>query len=89
MDIYCPKCSEPWDLSELHTAVDEGSAADYDDARRTFYADGCGTLFNSRPCRENRTLRSEASLVLADVLGEDLDGVAAMLEDAEFLGWFE
>jgi len=89
MDIYCPRCSEPWDIDELHTAVEEGYAADYDDARRTFYADGCGPLFGGPLCRENRTLKSEASLALADVLGGDIDGVASMLEDFECAGWFE
>ena len=89
MDIYCPRCSEPWDMAELHAAVEEGYAADYDDARRTFFADGCGTLFGGLPCQENRTIRSEASLALADVLGEDIDGIASMLEDFEYEGWFE
>jgi hypothetical protein len=88
MDIYCPRCSEPWDVYELHTAVEEGYAADYDDARSQFYSVGCGVLFGGPPCRENRTLKSEASLVLADVLGGDLDGVAALLEDFEYEGWF-
>lgn len=89
MDIYCPRCSEPWDVYELHTAVEEGYAADYNDARRQFYSVGCNALFGGTPCRENRTLRSEASLALADVLGEDIDGIASMLDDFDAIGMFD
>ena len=84
MDIYCPVCSEPLDVLELHTFTGS-TAANFEDARRIFVSDGCGTLYG-KPCVENRTLRSEVTLALADVLGDDVDGIAAMLEDAEYLG---
>lgn len=84
MDIYCPVCSEPMDVLELHTFTGD-TAADFDDARRIFFSDGCGTLYNS-PCAKNRTLRSEATLALVDVMGDDVDGIAAMLEDLEYEG---
>lgn len=87
MDIYCPRCAEPWDVDSLHDAVEEGHAASYDDARRTFASDGCGTLFGGPPCQRSNDPRAHLAAELFDILGEDVDAVAAMHADAEFLGW--
>lgn len=87
MNIYCPRCAEPWDVHSLHDAVADGYAADYADARRTFAGDGCGTLFGGPPCQRSNHPRAHLAAELFDVLGEDVDAVAAMHADAEFLGW--
>lgn len=90
MDIYCTTCGEPWDIESLHDAVDEGNAEDYQDARMIFFGSGCGTLFNRRPCERPETggpavMRAEVTLALADALGDDIDGIANMLQDAEWM----
>jgi hypothetical protein len=80
MDIRCPVCSEPWDLDELHAL--EGVA--FDEAREKFYAEGCGLTFGSKECapaNDEASRRAEVSRVLADLLGDDIDGIAAMEED--------
>lgn len=87
MDIYCGKCGEPWDMDSLHEAVDEGRATSWDDARATFQREGCG-LWGLKCRTTPDTSRAMASAVLMDVMGDDIDGVASMLEDAEFFGMF-
>lgn len=52
-----------------------------DEAKRTFFTEGCGVLFGKAPCSRRSTFRGEASAVLYDMMPDDLDGVAAMLED--------
>ena len=90
MDIYCTTCGEPWDIASLHDAVDEGNAEDYQDARMIFFGSGCGTLFNNRPCERPETggpaaMRANVTAALADVLGDDLDGIASELEGAAWM----
>lgn len=84
MDLFCPVCSEPMDVLSLHDFVGD-SAEDFQDAKNIFFSSGCGTLFG-KPCVENRTLRSEATLALEELMGDDVDGIASMLEDLEYEG---
>lgn len=90
MDIHCTICGEPWDIDSLHDAVADGMAEDWNGARRIFFSSGCGSLFNGRPCSAEGgdRRRAEISATLADVLGEDVDGIAAMMDDLEFLEMF-
>lgn len=89
MDIICPRCSEPLDVYELHDIEDPsplgayGNKLTYEQARKIFFdpKKGCGFLFNGKPCEINQTEASMASAILNDFLGDDTDGVAAMLED--------
>ena len=118
MDVYCPKCGEPWDFDSLHDeaqarygvpyyvqsgeryAIDRTPNPDYDgDAYQRFYqqvraefqAEGCEAMREAfgAHCSEPSTevdptfglTRQEASAVLYDLLGDDMDGAAAMLDD--------
>jgi hypothetical protein len=95
MDIYCPKCGEPWDFDSLHEQaammVDDRDGRPYDaifDAvREDFYRDGCKAL-GSRCSAPDTTVDStfgltkmEAASAMYDLLGDDIDGAAAMLDD--------
>ena len=88
MDIYCPRCAEPCDMDELHDA-DENLT--YDQARRIFFDSrrGCGFLFNNKPCEKVESVRAEASSVLAELLGDDVDGIAAMMDDFDYMGMLD
>ena len=105
MDVYCPKCGEPWDVSCFHDArpydMTERAGkhfrerfawrlANTDDAKATarfmavkdaFFRFGCGEVFCASPCERTDSLRAEVSRELSYVLGDDVDGIAAMLED--------
>lgn len=75
MDILCTRCGEPWDASLLDLTKDE---------RNVFLAGaGCpccshlpdNEVYNRAP--ESSCIQSE----LAAVLGDDIDGLAATMED--------
>lgn len=77
MDVKCRRCLEPWDIEELHYV--EGMT--FDQARRKFYRDGCGVVFNGSPCRDLKSDQGHVIGELQELLGDDIDGLASMLED--------
>ena len=92
MDIRCPICSEPWDLDTLHDEVTERfddqarSETPYEDlfgqVRRDFSRQGCEAL-------GSRHAQTTADPIVSEIyalMGDDLDGAASLLEDAEALG---
>jgi hypothetical protein len=79
MDIYCVKCGEPVELDYLHDVAGD-LAVSFDDVREAFFTRGCvalGGRCNERPDRE----RAMLSMALFDVLGDDVDGIAAEMDD--------
>jgi hypothetical protein len=84
VDVYCPVCGEPWDLDTLH----EIDAPSYQAKRKRFQREGCGALETAHN-EPADGLRASASAALFDVLGDDVDGIAATLEDADAAGWFD
>lgn len=93
MDIYCPICDEPWEIDTLHDVAAEIGTT-YETIARTFRTRGCGyafegstyghtycqTLYDDTP-RQNKT-----AAMIYDVMGDDLDGAAAMFDEADALG---
>lgn len=126
MDIYCPICSEPWDMDTLHDEISERIAEGtldplpdhdgyrygseqyakyrevydgyYKQIRQEFYSKGCNALvafmgrasadWCVRPDKPGMQ-RGDAMSALADLMGDDLDGIASMMEDAEYMGMFQ
>jgi hypothetical protein len=87
MDIYCPTCGEPWDMDELHDAYVEGRKLAYAEARQRFFLNnpqrnGC-TVFGATHNAVADTRRATISTVLAEILGDDVDAIAALSEDAD------
>jgi len=76
MDIYCPVCGEPWDLDELHGVP----GITFEAARRRFAAEGCG-LFDSQHNSAIDSDRAAKSALLHELLGDDIDGIASLMED--------
>lgn len=90
MDIRCPKCGEPWDFDTLHDAAEEQEST-YDKVAADFRSRGCAALgwgSCSEPSEETDRhygLRpQDAASALYDLLGDDMDGAASMLEDMGF-----
>ena len=83
MDLLCPKCSEPWDNDTLHEMVEEGAFPNYDAAAKDFRKNGCETFGSSHNAAlaKGRPFAAQAASALYDILGDDMDGAAAMLED--------
>ena len=76
MDVYCPRCGEPWDLYYVQHEMTSQE-------RRDFWAGkACPSCVNKEV--KERPDRALATAVLRDVLGSDVDGIAAELEDLGF-----
>lgn len=81
MDIICPRCAEPWEIDTLHEYADEYGIT-FREVSKAFRTKGCGEAFaewgiDSCVADANAGMR----FVLADLLGEDIDGYAALMED--------
>lgn len=88
MDIICPVCAEPWDMSELHEA--EGMS--FTAANNLFHTKGCGAVFGGscKPVTDpGGRLRADVSAAMFDMMGDDVDGIAAMMEDFDMMGDFD
>lgn len=77
MDVYCPKCGEPWDIDTFHDAAEEQGVTFKDVQRRFFGAEGCKALGGT--CSETpvNPAYASASAALYEVLGDDIDGIAS------------
>jgi hypothetical protein len=93
MDIYCTRCGEPVELDYIHDRVEElrydgelvnGQPPTFTNVKDDFVKRGCVAM-GFGPCKRVDNLRTQASAALFDILGDDVDGVASMMEDFEFL----
>lgn len=85
VDIRCTKCGEPWSIDSLHDEADWQEVS-FDVIRRQFSLKGCEAL--GCGCNE-ATLGSNAATVASlaeELMGDDIDGIASMLEDAGMMG---
>jgi len=83
MDIYCKKCNEGVDVYEFHDVADEQNKT-FDEVSAAFRKNGCAALGWS--C--NNVIDADRGMklnALYDMLGDDIDGAAAMIEDFEYL----
>ena len=80
MDIICTNCGEPWDVYYVRQEEPEGF-------------DRQGSVIKSCPSCHGREIRMprrqrehlEAVRAVGDLLGDDMDGLAATLEDFDLL----
>ena len=79
MDIYCPRCAEPCDIDELHDIPH----LTFDQASQVFFDPrvGCGQLFSRKPCERSNSPVARAAAAMHDMFGDDIDGIAAMMEN--------
>jgi hypothetical protein len=77
MDLYCSRCGEPWELDYvMHDMAPEEKEA----FLKGEYCPSCkGKEIEKRP------LRAELAGALQDILGDDIDGIAAEMEDADYM----
>ena len=85
MDILCQRCGEPWDVDTFHDVAAEQGVT-FTEAVRRFQATGCAATGWCDPCEPVRSTRTAAAAMLYDLLGDDVDGAAAMLDDFDYLG---
>lgn len=89
MDILCRTCGEPWDNDSLHDRVTElreegaSNATNYGTVSADFRARGCRALGVN--CTPGNVAHPGVDAIY-ELLGDDMDGAAAMLEDMAYLG---
>jgi len=91
VDIYCttPGCGEPWDIYEIQTCLAEELEISSAAAVKLFRRKGCAAFPGSRCDVDpdaSQSLRSMATAELLDLMPDDADGVAAMLDDFDAMG---
>ena len=87
MDINCPRCAEPVEIDYLHDVADDDDTT-FAEVLRAFQSEGCSALHsvcNPRATDRDRA-RASAAAMLYDLLGDDIDGAASMLEDFDAFG---
>jgi hypothetical protein len=86
-DIYCHICGEPVEIAELHYVAEDFNST-FGDVLEAFTADGCDALGGiCNPVPDTR--RAYVASIAAELMGDDVDGIASMMEDAGYMGMFE
>ncbi len=85
MDLYCQVCGEPWDFFSLTDDMSENEAQNFKSGN------GCPCCKGVKPKNMSKRDRNvtQISKMMFDVLGDDIDGIACEMEDAEMLGYFD
>lgn len=98
MDVYCCKCAEPWDVSEIAEVKKEIKEKDPDTIKEGWKFSEfkilqcpscCNREISATPNSSDKLSKTEAMSICADLLGDDIDGMASFMDDAEYLGLFE
>ena len=84
MDIYCPKCGEPWNAEELHYVAEENQTT-FPEELAKFSRIGC-EVFGEQHADPADQQRALAAAVAFELMGDDVDGIASFLEDYEEMG---
>jgi hypothetical protein len=77
MDLYCQRCGEPWEYDYvMHEMTPEEKEA----FLKGKYCPSCkGNEIKERP------FRAQLASAFQDILGDDIDGLVAEMDDAEYL----
>ena len=93
MDLYCQKCSEPWDFWHVQSDMDDELEDFADDGTKPSVrfknGEGCPACDWGKKAPKTPNMRAQAMKVTMDLLGDDIDGVAAMMDDFEAMGMLD
>lgn len=84
MDLFCPKCAEPWENDSLHDRAKE-TTSNYNDVAREFRSRGCEAMGTSHG--EGRAHPGIA--IVYELSGDDMDGAASDLDDFMAMGMLD
>ena len=102
MDLYCQKCDEPYDVAYVAQDMDEDEGWKAPQVSEIFTVgavlktqrpsdrfkrgEGCPTCNWGKNAPKEQSLRGMAMGAMMDILGDDIDGVASMMDDFEYAG---
>lgn len=78
MDLYCQRCGEPWDQYGVYNGD-----MDEEEKKRFLKGTDCPACHGKEV--KERPFRATLAAAMTDILGDDTDGIAAEMEDAEYL----
>ena len=80
MDLKCLRCMEPWEMDEvIHENPDDFRR---DNVGRIIRCPACWNVSNEDIVLSDKDEMERAQIsALHDLLGDDLDGIATMMED--------
>lgn len=81
MDVFCKHCDEPCDVWHLNNDMEPHFREMFKAGKGCDICEGKGSPSNSK--------RSDAMGLLQDMLGDDIDGIASMMDDFDFMGMLE
>lgn len=77
MDVYCKRCGEPYDVDSLSFDFTSQERKDF---HAGISCPACkGKEVNARP------FVCDLMAAVSDIMGDDIDGLAAAMEDAEYM----
>jgi hypothetical protein len=88
MNLICQKCDETWEVCYVGCG-DMDADGNAGDAERFKAGEGCPACKWGAKAPKKQSFRGEAMGMLADLLGDDIDGMASMLDEAEYAGMFD
>ena len=81
MDVYCQHCGEPCDVYHLNH--------DMEPEFRKMFKEGRGCDCCEGKGEKDTSLRSSAMGAMMDLMGDDIDGIASMMDDFEWAGFLD
>ena len=81
MDVYCQHCGEACDTYHLYH--------DMEPEYRKMFKDGKGCDCCEGKGEPANIMLTEAMAVVAELLGDDIDGMAAMMDDFDYAGMLD
>ena len=85
MDVYCQHCNEPWDTWEVYNELGDENISDLDAKMDFLKGIGCPSCHWGKLGQPKDSFISAAMDAMSDILGDDVDGMASMLDDYEYM----
>jgi hypothetical protein len=85
MDIYCQHCGEPYDACYVGSDMDHETP---NGKAKFLNGEGCPCCDWGQGEAED-SLKTDAMALMADMLGGDIDGMASIMDDFEYMGYFD
>lgn len=83
-DVHCPKCGDPCEIDYFHDVADDNGTT-FRKVQQDFALRGCVAI--DMACNpKGDTFKGMVSSAMFDLMGDDVDGVAAMMDDFEYMG---
>jgi len=82
MDVYCQWCDEPYEVTVAYNNLGEDGGRSAEEAKEDFLSGvGCPACKWGTLGEKTDSFKSLAMGMMGDLVGDDMDGMASMLDD--------